>query len=94
MADQAVQLEADVPTAAYLDQAQIIEAARRSGADGVHPGYGFLSENAAFAERVDAGGTDVHRARRADHPPMGDKIRSRAFAAEHGVPVRPERDRG
>jgi len=43
MADVAVELEADVPTAAYLDQAQIIDIARRTGADAIHPGYGFLS---------------------------------------------------
>jgi propionyl-CoA carboxylase alpha chain/3-methylcrotonyl-CoA carboxylase alpha subunit/acetyl-CoA/propionyl-CoA carboxylase biotin carboxyl carrier protein len=56
LADAAVPLDADVPSAAYLDQAQIIEAARHTGADAIHPGYGFLSENAAFAERVaDAG---------------------------------------
>jgi len=53
MADVAVELEADVPTAAYLDQAQIIDIARSTGADAIHPGYGFLSENAGFAERVE-----------------------------------------
>ncbi|MBS0577891.1 MAG: ATP-grasp domain-containing protein [Proteobacteria bacterium] len=89
MATAAVQLQAEVPTAAYLDQGQLVEVARRSGADGVHPGYGFLSENAAFAERVaDAGltfiGPDAATIRL-----MGDKIRSRDFAAEHGVPVAP-----
>ncbi|MFI4928250.1 MAG: biotin carboxylase N-terminal domain-containing protein, partial [Burkholderiales bacterium] len=52
LADAAVPLDTEVPTAAYLDQAQIIEAARHAGADAIHPGYGFLSENAAFAERV------------------------------------------
>jgi acetyl/propionyl-CoA carboxylase alpha subunit len=89
MADQAVQLEADVPTAAYLDQAQLIEAALRTGADGVHPGYGFLSENAAFAERVAQAGLTFIGPEAKTIRLMGDKIRSRAFAAEHGVPVAP-----
>jgi len=89
LADAAVRLEADVPSAAYLDQLQIIAAARRAGADAIHPGYGFLSENASFAERVaDAGltfvGPDAEVIRL-----MGDKVRARAFAAQHGVPVAP-----
>jgi len=89
LADAAVPLDAEVPTAAYLDQAQIIEAARHAGADAIHPGYGFLSENAAFAERVaNAGlifvGPDAGTIRL-----MGDKIRAREFAAEQGVPVAP-----
>ncbi len=89
MADQAVLLEADVPTAAYLDQAQLVDVARRTGADAVHPGYGFLSENADFAEGVTTAGLtfigpEAHTIRL-----MGDKIRSRAFAAEHGLPVAP-----
>ena len=89
MADQAVRLEADVPTAAYLDQVQLIEVARRAGADGVHPGYGFLSENAAFAERVTQAGFTFIGPEAQTIRLMGDKIRSRAFAAEHGVPVAP-----
>jgi acetyl/propionyl-CoA carboxylase alpha subunit len=89
MADQAVLLEADVPTAAYLDQAQLIQAALRAGADGVHPGYGFLSENAAFAERVTQAGLTFIGPEAPTIRLMGDKIRSRAFAAEHGVPVAP-----
>ena len=82
------------PTAAYLDQAQLIEAALRTGADGVHPGYGFLSENAAFAERVTQAGPDLHRPEAKTIRLMGDKIRSRAFAAEHGRAGGAERDRG
>lgn len=89
LADEVVQLEADVPTAAYLDQQQLIDAALRLGADAVHPGYGFLSENATFAQRVeDAGlvfiGPDAKSMRL-----MGDKIRARTFAQEHAVPVAP-----
>lgn len=43
LADRAVELHAEVPTAAYLDVAQLIDAARLAGADAVHPGYGFLA---------------------------------------------------
>src|SRR5258708_25994600 len=50
-ADAAVELSGTTPVAAYLDAGQIIEAALRAGADAIHPGYGFLSENASFAEQ-------------------------------------------
>ena len=89
LADHAVELLADVPTAAYLDVAQLLAAARKTGADAVHPGYGFLAENAGFAAAVEAAGLafigpqpDVIRL-------MGDKIISREFAVQHGVPVAP-----
>ncbi len=87
LADTAVQLHADVPTAAYLDQEQIIAVARRAGADAIHPGYGFLSENAGFAERVTAAGLTFIGPDAAVIRLMGDKIRARAFAIEQGVPV-------
>jgi acetyl/propionyl-CoA carboxylase alpha subunit len=89
MADVAVELEADVPTAAYLDQAQIIDVARRMGADAIHPGYGFLSENAGFAERVESSGIVFIGPSAAAIRLMGDKIRAREFATEQGVPVAP-----
>jgi propionyl-CoA carboxylase alpha chain/3-methylcrotonyl-CoA carboxylase alpha subunit/acetyl-CoA/propionyl-CoA carboxylase biotin carboxyl carrier protein len=88
-ADEAVALVGPVPSGAYLDRDQIIAACRATGAEAIHPGYGFLSENADFAEAVEAAGLafigpgpDVIRL-------MGDKIRSREFAAAHGVPVAP-----
>ena len=89
MADEKVQLSGQVPTQAYLDQDQIIAACRSTGAEAVHPGYGFLSENASFAQRItDAGiafiGPDAHVIKL-----MGDKIISREFAAKHGIPVAP-----
>ncbi|MDX1521913.1 MAG: acetyl-CoA carboxylase biotin carboxylase subunit [Anaerolineae bacterium] len=73
----------------YLRGDKIIEAARKSGADGIHPGYGFLAENADFAEAViEAGLTWI------GPPPeairvMGDKITSRATMATAGVPLVP-----
>ncbi|MET8232890.1 biotin carboxylase N-terminal domain-containing protein [Micromonospora sp. NPDC005298] len=88
-ADQAVRLPGDTPTETYLRVDLILEAARRSGADAVHPGYGFLAENAEFAAAVtDAGLTWVG-------PPakviaaMGDKLAAKALLAEAGVPMLP-----
>ena len=88
-ADEAVELTGETPVAAHLDADQIIAAAKSTGADAIHPGYGFLSENAGFARAVaEAGLTFIGPA--ADTISlMGDKISSRNFAEEHGVPVAP-----
>ncbi|MEM6726097.1 MAG: biotin carboxylase N-terminal domain-containing protein, partial [Bacteroidota bacterium] len=48
-ADRAVHIGASEPSASYLDQQKLIDAAKKLGANAIHPGYGFLSENAAFA---------------------------------------------
>jgi len=55
-ADRAIEITGRTPVAAYLDGAQIIAAARQCGAGAIHPGYGFLSENAGFARNVAAAG--------------------------------------
>ncbi|MFI6784037.1 biotin carboxylase N-terminal domain-containing protein [Micromonospora sp. NPDC050276] len=88
-ADQAVRLPGNTPAETYLRVEKILDAARRSGADAVHPGYGFLAENAEFAAAVtDAGLTWVG-------PPakviaaMGDKLAAKALLAEAGVPMLP-----
>ena len=88
-ADRAVALPGRTAAETYLDIAAILTAARASGADAVHPGYGFLSERADFAQAVmDAGLTWV------GPPPdaiaaMGDKIAAKKLMGEAGVPVLP-----
>ncbi|WP_344397855.1 biotin carboxylase N-terminal domain-containing protein [Actinomadura alba] len=86
-ADLAVRLPGAAPSDTYLDPALLIEAARAGGADAVHPGYGFLSENAGFAGAViDAGLTWI------GPPPaaieaMGSKTAAKKLMAAAGVPV-------
>jgi len=88
-ADAAVHIGGASPAESYLNIAAIIEAAKRAGADAVHPGYGFLAENADFAQAVlDAGLTWV------GPPPsvirqMGDKAEAKCIARAAGVPTIP-----
>jgi acetyl-CoA carboxylase biotin carboxylase subunit len=71
----------------YLDQDKLIAVLRRSGADGVHPGYGFLSENAEFAQRViDAGARFIGPSPKWIDA-MGHKTRAREIASQYGLPV-------
>ncbi|MGP7998823.1 MAG: acetyl/propionyl/methylcrotonyl-CoA carboxylase subunit alpha [Streptosporangiaceae bacterium] len=86
-ADQAVLLGPPPPARSYLDQAAIIEAARRTGAQAIHPGYGFLSENADFARRAEAAGLIWVGPPPAAIEQMGDKISARNLMAAAGVPV-------
>ena len=89
LADVAVELLADVPTAAYLDVAQLLAIATRQGAQCIHPGYGFLSENAKFAAAVENAGLAFVGPQSEVIRLMGDKIHSREFAVQAGVPVSP-----
>jgi acetyl/propionyl-CoA carboxylase alpha subunit len=88
-ADLAIALDGDSLSETYLHSGRLIAAAKRADADAVHPGYGFLSENATFARAViDAGLTWV-----GPHPDaiarMGDKLAAKALAAEHSIPLLP-----
>jgi acetyl-CoA carboxylase biotin carboxylase subunit len=86
-ADQAVLLGAAPPSESYLDVVKVIEAARQSGAQAIHPGYGFLAENAGFAQAVaDAGMTWIGPSPECIRS-MGDKISARNLMSAAGVPV-------
>ncbi|MEU0571198.1 biotin carboxylase N-terminal domain-containing protein, partial [Nonomuraea sp. NPDC005983] len=88
-ADHAVRLSGAKPAETYLDIDRILHACRVTGADAVHPGYGFLSENAAFARAVlEAGLVWVGPAPSAIAA-MGSKIEAKRLMAEAGVPVLP-----
>lgn len=88
-ADEAVEIAGEAPAAAYLDIPQIVDICVSLGVDAVHPGYGFLSESAAFARALEARSIVFIGPSAALIELMGDKISSRVFVERHGFPVPP-----
>ena len=86
-ADEAVLIGPPPPAQSYLDAGAILAAARRSAAAAVHPGYGFLSENATFAQQVQAEGLTWVGPTPEAIEQMGDKINARNLMHRAGVPV-------
>ncbi len=88
-ADEAFSLGGSTPGDSYLVQEKLLDVARRSGADAVHPGYGFLSENASFAQAVvDAGLIWIGPGAGAIDS-LGDKVKARHIATKAGAPLVP-----
>ena len=88
-ADAAVAIGPGPATESYLVADKIIEAARRTGADAIHPGYGFLSENAAFADACEAAAITFVGPPASAMRAMGDKVQARRLMERAGVPVVP-----
>ncbi|HJP78435.1 MAG TPA: acetyl/propionyl/methylcrotonyl-CoA carboxylase subunit alpha [Pseudonocardiaceae bacterium] len=90
-ADVAVHIGPAAAAESYLSIEKIIEAARKTGAQAIHPGYGFLSENAAFAAACEKAGIVFIGPPASAIESMGDKIRAKRMVAAAGVPVVPGR---
>ncbi len=92
LADDMVEIGPPHARKSYLNGQAIVDAARRTGADAIHPGYGFLSENAEFGALVESAGLIFIGPRAETIRSMGDKARARALATEAGVPTVPGSD--
>src|SRR4029077_15078574 len=92
LADESVCIGPPAARDSYLNVASIISAASITGADAIHPGYGFLSENAGFAEMVEAHGVTFIGPSPEHLRTMGDKITAKRAMAKLGVPLVPGSD--
>lgn len=92
LADQAICVGGPLPKDSYLNMPNIIQAALSSGADAIHPGFGFLSENIEFAKAIEEVGLEFIGPRWQTIQLMGDKASARATVMESGVPVVPGSD--
>jgi 3-methylcrotonyl-CoA carboxylase alpha subunit len=88
-ADEAWPIGGSQPSESYLRGETIIDVAKKSGAQAIHPGYGFLSENADFADAVDAAGLVFIGPKASSMRKMGSKAGAKDLMAAHGVPVVP-----
>jgi acetyl-CoA carboxylase biotin carboxylase subunit len=87
MASETYAIGASPARDSYLNQDLLLDVFERAGVDGVHPGYGFLSENAQFAERVQAAGINFIGPSPKWIHAMGHKTRAREIAAQYGMPM-------
>src|SRR5262245_48719143 len=89
LADRAVQIGPAPAKRSYLNVAAVIEAAKQTGAQAIHPGYGFLSEDADFAEVCEANGITFIGPPAAVMAQLGDKTSARAAMTAAGLPLLP-----
>ncbi|MDX3929698.1 MAG: acetyl-CoA carboxylase biotin carboxylase subunit [Shinella sp.] len=89
LADEAIDIGPPAPKKSYLNIEAVVSAAKAAGVDAVHPGYGFLSENADFADAVEAAGLTFVGPKGDAIRLLGDKVAAREVAARAGVPTVP-----
>src|SRR6202012_1285253 len=88
-ADEAVFIGEAPSSQSYLDGNKIIDACKKTGAEGIHPGYGFLSENAAFARMVREAGLILIGPSPEAMEVMGNKLAAKAAAMQYDIPMVP-----
>ncbi|MBU1186669.1 MAG: acetyl-CoA carboxylase biotin carboxylase subunit, partial [Acidobacteria bacterium] len=89
VADEAVCIGPPPAAESYLDMARVIDAARATGAEAVHPGYGFLAENAEFARMCEKSGLVFIGPKSESMELVGDKVRARTTMEKAGIPIIP-----